>query len=109
VDYRFTLLLENGEFIVIDEPFTLTTDGHAQLVPPGEAVYDVAAALPLFNESVVTVTAAGSGELRVVFADGATIDVPTNRGYENWQLTLPDGREWIGLPGGGVSFRPAPV
>ena len=35
--------------------------------------------------------------------DEAIVRVEASGFYENWHVTLPDGRMWIGLPGGGVS------
>ena len=108
IDYRFTLLLDGGVLITLDEPFFLANSSAQALVPPGDAVWEVAAALPLFNQSVSRVMARRSGDLQIVFTNGWRIDVPVEASgsYENWQITLPDGRMWIGLPGGGVSEHP---
>lgn len=111
IDYRFTLLLDGGVLISLDEPFTLANSSSQSLVPPGDAVWEVAAALPLFNQSVSRVTARRSGELQIVFTNGWRIGAPVEASgfYENWYVTLADGRMWIGLPGGGVSeHRPEP-
>lgn len=106
VGYGFCLLLEDGLLIVIEEPFNLSTVTGTVLVPPGEKVYEVDAALPLFNQRAERIEASASGELRITFESGATIDVGANDRYENWQIVAPDGRQWIGLPGGGVTSFP---
>jgi hypothetical protein len=46
------------------------------------------------------------GVLRVSFDSGRQIVVPTNRAYGNWQIVFPDGRKWIGVPGGGIARPP---
>ncbi|CAA9249032.1 MAG: hypothetical protein AVDCRST_MAG76-2178 [uncultured Acidimicrobiales bacterium] len=103
VDYRFSLLLEGGVVIAIGEPFDLRDESGTTRVPPGDAVYEVARALPLFNQRVESVRSARSGELSIRFEGGAVIDVPVNEHYENWEIVLPWGEMWVGLPGGGVS------
>lgn len=35
-------------------------------------------------------------------ATGRKIEVPVDEGCENWQIDLPDGRQSIGMPGGGI-------
>lgn len=96
IGYRFTLLLDGGVLITLDEPFSLANPSAQSLVPPGDAVWEVAAALPLFNQSVSRVRARRSGELQVDFTNGWRIDVPVEA-------------SGFGLPGGGVSeHRPEP-
>ena len=108
IDYRFTLMLGSGVFISISEPFELRSDGVPVVIPPDEAVYEVGPALRLFNQRIVTLRAANSGELSIEFDSGITIRVPTNDHYENWDITLPTSDQLIGLPGGRVSFFSAP-
>jgi hypothetical protein len=76
------------------------------MVPPGETVHEVQAALPLFNQRVEQVRASSDGVLRVTFDGGSEIVVPTNHSFENWQIVFPDGRMWIGSPGGGIALHP---
>jgi Family of unknown function (DUF6188) len=108
IDYRFTLMLGSGVLIAISEPFELRTNSATILIPPDDAVYEVGPALPLFNQRIVTLRAAKSGELLIEFDSGTTIRVPTNDGYENWEITLPTRDQLIGLPGGGASYFNAP-
>lgn len=108
VDYQFTLLLGDGTTIAIGEPFELTDGSATTLVPPGEAVHEVAAALPLFNQRVISVEADDSGELSIHFDSGSHLRVPVNDAYETWQITSGQGELWVGLPGGGVSHLPVP-
>jgi Family of unknown function (DUF6188) len=102
VDNQFSLLLQGGALIAIAEPFELRTEAGTRRVPPGDAVYEVADALPLFNQEVVNVHAAASGELSICFNSGAVIEVPVNDYYESWEVVLQTGELWVGLPGGGV-------
>ena len=106
VDYQFGLLLEGGPVISIAEPFQLTVSGVSSVVPPGDAVFQVDAALPLFNQKVNVLRASESGELRVDFDSGDVLIVPVNEGYENWTVSWPDGEVWVGLPGGGIEQFP---
>ena len=107
IDYAFSLVLADGAVIRIDEPFDLGTLEETSLVPPGDVTHEVAAALPLFNQSVHSVRISRSGELTIRFDEGPVIEVPVNQGYENWLISLVDGDTWVGLPGGGVSVLPA--
>lgn len=107
VDYCFSLLLSGGALVVLEGPFELRRGDLAVRVPPGEAVFEVAEALSLFNARVEEVQARSSGELRIDFGDNVAATVPVNDHYENWQIVMPDGEQWIGTPGGGVHHLPA--
>jgi hypothetical protein len=63
-------------------------------VPAGDAVSDVAAALPLFNKDIASIHMARSGELTIVFSSSEVITVPVNDAYENWEIALDDGEQW---------------
>ena len=104
IDFRFSLLVGDGALIVIEEPFVLRHDETEVLVPPGGDGSEVGAALPLFGQEITAATASSSGELHIQFGNGATASVPVNPAYENWQIVLSDGQQWIGLPGGGVTY-----
>lgn len=103
VDYSFSLLLGGGALVVLAEPFDLRRGALTIRVPPGEAVFEVADALSLFNSRIDEVRAGTSGELRIDFGDDLVATVPVNLHYENWQIVMPDGEQWIGTPGGGRS------
>jgi hypothetical protein len=106
VDHRFSVVVGSGFEIVIEEPFTLQLgDGAATTVPSGEA-HEVEAALPLFGDRVQLVRATPAGELEVLLESGRRIWVPVSDDYENWQVVFPDGRLWVGTPGGGVTTFP---
>lgn len=104
VDFRFSLLLGGGAVVVLEGPFELRRGARAVRVPPGDAVFEVAEALPLFNSRVEVVKAKSSGGLRVDFGGEVVVDVPVSPMYENWQIVMPDGEQWIGRPGGGVAY-----
>jgi hypothetical protein len=108
VDYRFSLLLAGGSTIAIGEPFELADESGVSLVPPGDVVHEVTRALPLFNQRITGCRAVASGELTIRFDGGAVLRVPVNQHYENWEIALSTGEQWIGLPGGGISHFPAP-
>lgn len=105
VDFRFSLLLGGGAIVVLEGPFELRRGSRSFRVPPGNAVFEVAEALPLFNSRVEAVQASSSGELRIDFGGDVVVSVPVNPSYENWQIVMPDGEQWIGVPGGGVAHH----
>lgn len=108
VDYRFSMLLGGGALVVLEGPFELRRGALTVRVPPGDAVFEVAEALPLFNARVEKVQARSSGELQIDFGGHVVATVPPNANYENWQIVMPDGEQWIGTPGGGVHHIVAP-
>lgn len=105
VDFRFGLALDDGTIIVIGSPFAATIDGVVVAVTP-ETLDGVGAALAVLHRDVSGLRATRSGSLRVELSDGALIEVPPGDAYENWQVLLPDGSQFIGLPGGDVATFP---
>lgn len=102
VDYRLTLVLDEGWEVVLETPARLSsgsahTNPGVLLVPENQ---DVAAALPLFGTKVVSAVAFKSGTLRMVFEDGTHLTCPTDAAFEAWQITGPGGRRFVSLPGG---------
>lgn len=109
VDYRFSLLLGGGAVVVLEEPFELRRGARTVRVPPGDEVFEVAEALSLFNTRMEAVHARSSGELRINFDGDVEVNVPVNPMYENWQIVMPDGEQWVGTPGGGIAhIGPSP-
>lgn len=84
----------------MDQPFILRTPAGEERVPPG---WDAAAALQVFDQRVERAVAQRSGVLELTFESTLEVEVPVEASgcCENWQITFPDGRMWIGLPGGG--------
>ena len=106
IDHRFSIIVGAGIVIVIEEPFILHLGtGEAIKVPSGEA-HEVQAALPLFGDRIGRVRATTAGELEIPFESGRRIEAPVNDRYENWQVVFPDGRLWVGTPGGRVTTFP---
>lgn len=102
VDYCFSMLLDGGALLMVEGPFVLDFGYGPHCVPPGEVVHDVAYALPLFNQRVGLVRADATDTPLIEFEGGAVVTVAVTPYYENWQIVMPDGQQWIGLPGGGV-------
>ncbi len=98
VGYRFVLVM-NDALIGFERPFELDLDGRTSVVPPGDSVHDVSAALPLFNRRVRDARASRTGALQVNFVDGTVIRVdPDPSGlYEAWQVELSGDRVWVGI------------
>jgi Family of unknown function (DUF6188) len=103
VDHRFTLLLEGGVQIILEEPFELDRGDGTSRVPAGEADHEVGDALPLLHHRVVLARATSTGDLRIGFDDGAVVRVPVDPHFESWQILRRNGEQWIGAPGGGVT------
>ncbi|MBA3278471.1 MAG: hypothetical protein H0U22_07095 [Geodermatophilaceae bacterium] len=108
VDYRFWLRLEGGAEIVIETPFLLRCECSSVRVDP-EVVTEHVGVLALLHQRVRTAAASRSGLLRLAFHDGHELEVAPSDEFENWQVTLPDGRLYVGLPGGDVASFPAPA
>ncbi|HEX7131645.1 MAG TPA: DUF6188 family protein [Iamia sp.] len=108
VDHGLSLVLAGGALIVLEAAFTLTRpDGTSELVPPGDVVHEVGAALPLFDRVVSEAHAPREGGLRVELVDGHVLLVAeAHPQWETWQLVAPDGEQWVGAPGGGVTWYP---
>ncbi len=73
------------EEVVIECPFTLTTDGSTHVLDPEER----AALGPLLDIHPDALTASSvddDGTLRLQFESGATVEVPPDPGLEAWQL-----------------------
>jgi len=108
VDYRLWLRLEGGAEIVIETPFLLRCECSSVRVDP-EVVTEHVGVLALLHQRVRTAAASRSGLLRLAFHDGHELEVAPSDEFENWQVTLPDGRLYVGLPGGDVASFPAPA
>ncbi len=102
LDFRFSLMLEDGTLIIIESPFVATIDGVAATVTP-ETLQHVEHALAVLHGHVAELRASRSGALRVALTDSGSIEVPPGDGYENWNVILPDGSQFIGLPDGDVA------
>jgi hypothetical protein len=105
VDYRLTLHLGSGPHIVLEGPFVLSGQGQSLTIDPSD-VSRVAPALRLLHQIVRQATALRSGVLVISLHDGSTVEAPTHDHFENWQVTLVDGTQFVGLPGGGVTIFP---
>ena len=105
LDFRFGLVLDDGTLIVIESPFVATIDGVATEVVP-ETLQRVEPALAVLHRQLSQVRAFRSGALQIVLTDGGRIEVPPGDGYENWDVILPDGSQFIGLPDGDVATFP---
>jgi len=106
LDYRFCLRIEGGTEIVIQTPFLLRRECSSVRIDP-EVVTEHAHVLPLLHQRVRTAAASRLGLLRLTFHDGHELEVAPCDEFENWQVTLPDGRLYVGMPGGDVASFPA--
>ena len=105
LDFRFSLVLDDGTLVVIESPFTATVDGKSIDVAP-ETLEGVGSVLGVLHRNLASVRALRTGALHIELSDGGRGVVPPSEDYENWQVILPDGTQFIGLPGGGVAILP---
>ncbi|WP_328739721.1 DUF6188 family protein [Streptomyces erythrochromogenes] len=103
IDFRLTLVLDGGWEVVLEAPARLSVGalGSRRAVIP--EIQDVAAALPLFGAEVASAVAFKSGSLRMVFDSGLHLVCPAVASFEAWQVTGPQGRRFVSLPGGGLA------
>jgi hypothetical protein len=106
VDFRFSLVLDDGTLVVVESPFVATIDGVRFSVTP-ETLEGVGNALVVLHRDLSDLRAFRRGGLRIALADGGLIEVSPGDAYESWQVILPDGSQFIGLPGGAVGTFPA--
>jgi hypothetical protein len=108
VDFRLTLALDAGWEVVLEGPTRLSSGSvHADpgvLLAP--ASQDVAAAIPLFGATVLSLVAFKAGGLRMVFDDGTHLTCPSDPSFEAWQIVGPRGWRFVSLPGGDLAVRP---
>ncbi|WP_032918162.1 DUF6188 family protein [Streptomyces rimosus] len=103
VDHQLSFLMGTDFRVVLEGPCRLSHGAaggkgpHAVLVPERQ---DVADALALFGAEVVSAVAFKTGSLRLVFDNGLHLDCQADSSFEAWQLTGPEGRRFVSLPGG---------
>ncbi|MFF7159668.1 DUF6188 family protein [Streptomyces sp. NPDC008139] len=108
IDFRLTLALDAGWEVVLEGPTRLSSGSvHADpgvlLTPESQ---DVAAALPLFGATVLSLVAFKTGGLRMVFDDGTHLTCPSDPSFEAWQLEGPRGWRFVSPPGGDLAVWP---
>ncbi|MFE7572324.1 DUF6188 family protein [Streptomyces sp. NPDC057539] len=110
VDFQLRLTLDSGWEVILEGPTRLTSgSAHADLgvllTPESQ---DVAAALPLFGATVLSLVAFKSGGLRMAFDDGTHLTCPGDPSFEAWQITGPRGWRFVSLPGGDLAVWSSP-
>ncbi|GIG63407.1 hypothetical protein Lfu02_77790 [Longispora fulva] len=93
VSHQLILILDCGAEVTIEAPATLThgpawspTAQPVELVPERQ---DVAAALPLFGNRVLSSVVFKTGSLRLVFDSGLHLNVKPAPDFEAWSVTGP--------------------
>jgi len=104
VDYSFGFTSLRGLVLRIECSFTYkTADGHALLLAPGDDPRQLGPALSVARSAVVGGFADEEGVLHLDFADGSSIDVPSDRDFEAWTIAGGDGLLLTSLPGGALA------
>ncbi len=102
---RSSLRVECPWRIVVNGAVAVTGKDHAQLFGREAPVDSCAESLRLLEKTVVkkAEVAVGSGDLVVIFENGARLELFTDScGYESWHLCSPDG-ELVALGGGNLA------
>jgi hypothetical protein len=107
IDFRLALDIidaSGNASITIETPCRLKrAEGEVWLTPSESP--SLAPILPLFNAKVIGVAVQKTGQLKVEFGDGCTLEVGPDDSYEAWQLGCsPIDVMLVCSPGGNVSF-----
>ena len=103
VDYSFGFTSLSGIVLRIECSFTYkTAEGLAVLLDPGDDPRQLGPALSVARSAVMGGFADEEGVLHLDFADGSSIDVPSNRDFEAWTIAGGDGLLLTSLPGGAL-------
>jgi len=106
IDFRLSLDLVDASgkaSLTIETPCRLKGAGGEVPLTPSEPS-SLAPILPLFNAKVIGVGMQKTGQLKVEFGDGHTLEVDPDDSYEAWQLGCSSGSMLVCSPGGKVSF-----
>jgi hypothetical protein len=107
IDFRLGLVLSDTSGkaqLYIETPCRLKGAGGEVPLTPSESP-SLAPILPLFNAKVIGVAIRKTGQLKVEFGDGQSLDVDPDDSYEAWQLGCSSiGSLLVCSPGGMVCF-----
>jgi len=107
IDFRLALDFADASgnaSITIETPCRLKGADGEVLLRPSEPS-SLAPILPVFNARVIGVAVQKTGQLKVEFGDGRTLEVDPDDAYEAWHLGCPPiDVMFICTPGGNVSF-----
>lgn len=108
-DYAFTIVLDEPGTafeIRIEEPFEFTAADGGQPVtldPEAEPVA-MAPALAILHRVIDRSVAYKDGRLRIGFAGGGELCVPSGESFEAWTLVGPEGLQVVSLPAGQLAI-----
>lgn len=104
VDYSFGFTSLSGIVLRIECSFTYkTAEGPAVLLTPGDDPRQLGPVLSVARSAVVGGFADEEGVLHLDFADGSSIDVPSDRDFEAWTIAGGGGLSLTSLPGGALA------
>jgi hypothetical protein len=108
VSYQLTLLLDSGAQVNLETEAVLSNGSlcapdvvMTRLVPEHQ---EVAPALALFGETILSSVAFKSGALRLVFHTGTHLNARPDPRYEAWSAHGPGGLRLVCQPGGGLAI-----
>lgn len=102
VDHQARLQLGSTE-VVIETPFKLIEGSKKRNLDPGRRS-GLGPLLGLYPGVVASATITHDCTLRLVFAEGQTIEVPRHPQYEAWQIVGPESRLIVCPPGEGAGL-----
>lgn len=106
VDRRVVLELGDDTKVVLGTRCAVTLDGVESSMDP-EVPATLAPVLGVVHRAVQRIEVSLDGVLMIELADGGRVESAPDPAFENWELILPDGAMYVGLPGGGVASFPA--
>ena len=105
IDFRLGLFVSDASGkaqLYVETPCRLRGIDADVLLTPAEPS-SLAPVLPLFNARVTRVAIRKTGQLKVEFGDGRTLEVDPDDKYEAWQIACSMGFMLVCSPGGNVS------
>lgn len=103
IDHAFSLLVEDGSLIIIENAFSLAKNNILNLIDP-ENMVQVAAALPILHLEIEDIQVI-DGKLHIKFlGEGTKLSVSPHTEYEAWQISLANNSLYICMPDGEVAL-----
>ena len=106
IDHRVSLRFDDA-VVTIEGPFVLRSGGGAVDLDPGDRA-TLGPLLAVYPDTLTHGSVSSSGVLTLRFLSGATIEVPSSRNYEAWQVEGPGDYLVVCSPGseGALSVWP---
>lgn len=109
VDYAFTMLVDDGYEVRIEQPFTLVRGAASSLLDPEGEPSELGPALSVLRRDVEQAVAFKDGRLEIALSDGVRVLVNGDDDHEPWTVVGPGGLRVVSMPGGELAiWKPDP-